>query len=1057
MVKHAIFVFLIALLLPLTTAAQHVVTGSVRDARTNEALMGVNIVVKGNASVGTISDLDGKFTLKTSGSAVLVFTYVGYDKQEVSVNNQTTLDVALSENSELLDEVVVVGYGSQKKVNLTGAVSSLKMEEITANRPINSIANALQGTVPGLVLSNNSGEPGSGFDFQIRGTSSINGGSPLILVDNVAIDISTLNPEDIESVSVLKDASAAAIYGARAAFGVILVTTKKSEKDKKATFNYSTKMTFTNPQALPQQANPLQSIQMLLDGGNTISNGGQSYSVWKDLLLEYNANPSAYPDGYAMVDNYRYQLKGTDLTDDLMTTGFQQIHDLSVSGGSAKSTYRIAAGILDQDGVLVTNKDKFNRFNVSSFISTDVSSWLTAQLTALYTNSKKKDPYALKIVSRDVWSMAVTLPSYYPTDGMTINDEYYTFVTPASMMNRVVPDQTNTDRLNLLGRLIMKPFEGMTVTGEYAINKTFSSNTYYNKRITDFADGRTYTMLPADNAHSQYRVEKSSTDYRAANLFASYNKRIQDHEFTIMAGINAETSDWEKVSVRREQMINDELPSLGQAVGTITTSDDFTKTAIFGTFYRLNYSYKDKYLFETSGRYDGSSKFPENNRFGFFPSFSAGWRISEEAFMKNNSSFISNLKLRGSWGSIGNQDISAYSYFAAMNSANATWGLNGEKPITLTSPALVRSNFTWEEVRTINAGLDFGFLKNRLSGTFDIFRRETLDMLGPGADYPAVLGAAAPMQNAADMKTNGWELQISWRDRIGEVSYGIGFNISDAKSTITRYKNETKSLSMDYYEGKTIGEIWGYETDRLYTVDDFVEGTLQTTAAGVLTGGTLKEGIPRVKGVSPNPGDVLFKHPDAEGYIWNSLNTVDDPGSRRVIGNTTPRYTYGISGDISWRGFGLYFLLQGVGKRDLWYGNNLAFPLRSGFDLAVFSHQLDYWTPENPQAHYARMYPLSGYNYSTNMSVQDRYLYNAAYLDLRSLTLSYELPRTTISKWGFERISVFANGENLLSFNHMPKGMHPDSKVRGAATGVSQGGATYPVMRMITAGINVTF
>ena len=1067
MVKHVFSMFLVLFLLPFTVAAQHVVTGHIKDAGMDEPLAGVNIVVKGNTSIGTISDMDGNFSLNVPEASVLVFTYIGYVMQEVNVGSQTSIQVVMVEDNQLLDEVVVVGYGSQKKVNLTGAVSSVKMEEITGNRPINSIANALQGNVPGLVLSNNSGEPGSGFDFQIRGMSSINGGSPLILVDNVAIDISTINPEDIESVSVLKDASAAAIYGARAAFGVILVTTKKSEKDKKNTFTYSTKMTFTNPQSLPKQATPLQSIQALLDGGNTVSNGGQSYSVWKEQLQLYAANPGNYPDGYTVIDDYRYQLAGTDLMEDLMSTGFQQIHDISVSGGSSKSTYRIAAGILDQDGVLVTNKDKYSRYNISSFISTDVSSWFTAQLTALYSHSKKKDPYTLKINSRDVWSQAVTLPSYYPTGGMTINDEYYSFATPANMMDRVVPDETNIDRLNLLGRIILKPFEGMTITGEYAINKDFNSNRIYNKRITDLADGRTYQISPADNVSSAYRMQKSNTDYNAANVFAAYNKRIQDHDFTIMAGMNAEKNNYEEIWVRRDHMINDELPSIGQSVGTITSSDNFIENAIFGTFYRVNYSYKDRYLFEASGRYDGSSKFPEDNRFGFFPSFSAGWRISEEAFMQNIRPTISNLKLRASWGSIGNQNIDTYSYFAAMNSANASWGLNGEKPITLTSPILVRSNFTWEEVRTINGGLDFGFLNNRLNGTFDIFRRQTLNMLGPGADYPSVLGANAPMQNAADMETNGWEFQISWRDQIGEVSYGLGFNISDAQSKITKFKNDTKSLAPRYdadgkelpayYDGAKIGEIWGYETDRLYTVDDFVEGTLQTTAAGVLTGGTLKEGVPRMKGVSPNPGDVLFKHPDEEGYIWNSLNTVDDPGSRRVIGNTTPRYTYGISGDISWRGFGLYFLLQGVGKRDQWYGNNLAFPYRSGFDLALYSHQLDYWIPENPQAHYARLYPLSGYNYGTNYSVQDRYLYNAAYLDLRSVTLSYDLPRTTISKWGFERISVFVNGENLLTFNHMPKGMHPDSKVRGAATGVSQGGATYPVMRMITGGINVTF
>jgi len=1067
MVKNLFSVFLILFLLPFAAMAQNAITGHVKDARTNEPLIGVNIVMKGNTSIGTISDIDGNFTLNVSGSSVLVFTYMGYTTQEVAVENRTTINVSLAENDLTLNEIVVVGYGSQKKVNLTGAVSSVKMEEIAGDRPVSSIADALLGNVPGLVLSNNSGEPGSGYDFQIRGTSSINGGSPLVLVDNIAMDVSTINPDDIESVSVLKDASAAAIYGARAAFGVILITTKKSEKDKRNTFNYSTKLTFSRPQELAKRANPINSIQALLDGGNTVSTGGHSYSTWMEQLKLYQANPGNFPDGYVTIDDYRYQLAETDVTKDLMETGFQQIHDFSVSGGSSKSTYRLAAGILDQNGVLVTNKDSYSRYNVSSFIGTDVSTWLTAQLTAMYTHSKKKDPYTLKINSRDIWGQAVSQPSYYPTDGIMINDEYYRYATPANMMHSVVPDEITRDRINLLGRLILKPFDGMTVTGEYAINKEFGSNRIYNKKIADFADGRGYTILPADIQHSAYRMQKSNNDYNALNVFATYTKRIEEHNFTIMGGINSEETKYEDIWVRRDQMINDELPSIGQSVGTLTSSDSFVESAIFGTFYRLNYSFKDKYLFETSGRYDGSSKFPEENRFGFFPSFSVGWRISEEEFMKNFNSSISNLKLRASWGSIGNQNIDTYSYFAAMNSEKAMWGINGEQPVTLTSPVLVRGNFTWEEVRTLNFGLDLGFLNNRLTGTVDIFRRETLDMLGPGADYPSVLGANAPLQNAADMRTNGWELQAAWRDRIGDVSYGIGFNISDATSKITKFKNDDLSLNPRYdaagnqlpayYDGAEIGEIWGYVSDRLYTVDDFVEGTLQTTPAGVLTGGTLKEGVPRVKGVNPNPGDMLYKYADEEGFIWQGDNTVNNPGSRRVIGNSTPRYTFGISGDVSWKGFGLSFLLQGVGKRDLWLRNSMTFPFISGFDLALYEHQLDYWTPESPQAHYPRLYPLSGYNYEPNTQVQSRYLYNGAYLDVRSIVLSYDLPRSIISKWGIERLSVFMNGENLWSFNHMPKGMHPDSKVRGQADGVSSGGTTYPVMRMFTGGINLSF
>lgn len=1058
MLRHVSILFLILLLLPFAMKAQDVLTltGHVKDAKTGEPLIGVNIIQKNNASVGTISDIDGNFTLKISATSVLVFSSIGYASKEIPVNGQKNISVALTEDSELLDEVVVVGYGTQKKVNLTGSVSQVKMDEIAGNRPVNSIADALMGNVPGLVLSGNTGEPGSGYKFQVRGTSSINGSSPLILVDGISIDISSLNPNDIESVSVLKDASAAAIYGARAAFGVILITTKKAEKEMKPTVNFSTKLSIGNPQNMATRATPMQTVQALMDSGYEVFTGGQSYSVWMEQLKQYEANPGQFPNGYVDIDGFRYALAQTDVTKDLMSTSFQQIYDLSIAGGSEKTKYRLSAGLLDQDGVLVTDKDSYSRYNITSYVSTDVTSWLTAQLTSLYTHSNKQDPYNLKLNSRDMWSQAVALPSFYPTDGIVINDEYYRYATPVHMMESVVPDESKYDRINMLARLILKPLKGLTITGEYSINKTFYSNKQYNKRVDDFADGRDNTILPANEPYSTYRIQKANTDYNAINLFATYNHKWNDHDFTVTAGMNTEEYYNESVSTSRSEMINDEMPSLGQAVGVINTSDDFTENAILGTFYRFNYSFKDKYLFETSGRYDGSSKFPKSNRFGFFPSFSAGWRIKEEAFLKNIN-VISNLKLRASWGSIGNQNIKEYSYLPTMDSEKALWGLNGQRPITLSTPVLVRSNFTWEEVRTTNVGLDWGFFNERLTGSFDIFRRQTLDMLGPGADYPLVLGAGAPTQNAADMRTDGWELQVSWRDKVGDISYGIGINISDAKSKITRYNNPTKSLAMDYYEGKELGEIWGYVSDRLYTVDDFVEGTLKTTGAGVLTGGTLKEGIPHVDGYTPNPGDMLYKYADENGLIWESTNTVDDPGSRRIIGNSTPRYTFGINGNISWNNFDLSFLLQGVGKRDLWLRNSLTTPFPSGTDYALYDNLLDYWTSDNTDAYYTRLYPNSGYNAAANSKVQSRYLFDASYLDLKSVVLSYSIPQNILKKAGIGALSVFLSGENLVSFNHMPDGMHPDSSVRGTATGVSSGGTTYPVMRQFTVGINISF
>jgi TonB-linked SusC/RagA family outer membrane protein len=529
------------------------------------------------------------------------------------------------------------------------------------------------------------------------------------------------------------------------------------------------------------------------------------------------------------------------------------------------------------------------------------------------------------------------------------------------------------------------------------------------------------------------------------------------------------------LEVRRLQMINDVLPSIGQGVGEITGNDDFSEFALFGAFYRVNYAFKDRYLFEASGRYDGSSKFPKNHRFGFFPSFSAGWRVSEEEFMDFSRNVLSNLKLRASWGSIGNQNIKPFEYVPGMLTYFPTttfsqgidqvaWFRNERSVITLGNLPLVRSNFTWEEVRTINFGVDLGFLHQKFNATFDIFKRETRGMLIKGMDAPQILGAEAPMQNAANMETKGWELQISWRDKIGDVTYGLGFNLSDHHSTITKYDNEAKIIpdpsKNEHYVGEKLGEIWGYVSDRLYTVDDFEDGTLTTTAAGELTGGTLKSGLSKTRSYpNPNVGDVMFKHADENGEVWaGASNTVDDPGSRRIIGNKMPRYIFGFNADVSWKGFGLSVLLQGTGKRQEWFRNPVMIPYSHQNMVSILEHHVDHWTPDNPNAHFARLYENAQYNTNANVMVQSRFLQNAAYLDIKSVVLSYDLPKSLISKINLDKVTVFISGENVWSFKHYPKGVHPHINIRdNVASPGYEGGASYPIMRMFTGGLNISF
>lgn len=1026
------------------------ITGTVKD-QSGDPMPGVNVIIKGTTT-GVATDINGTYSINVPNeSAVLVFSLIGFSTQESVVGNRQIINIEMIEDSRELEEVVVVGYGTQKKVNMTGAVSSVKMDEVLGNRPVPFATTALMGSVPGLVFSGFSGEPGSRYNIRIRGTSSINGGDPLVLVDNVPMDLAYLNPEDIESISVLKDASASAVYGARAAFGVILVTTKKSEKDKPNRFNYSSKISLSKPQELADRASPLRTVTAMKDANiSTLWVAGQNIDRWLELLNDYNTNPSLYPDGYTYDAGIPYQLKETDVTKDMMSNfGVQQIHDFSITGGSSKSSYRISLGILDDDGILVTDKDKYQRYSASSFLSTDIAKWLTTQISMLYTYSKKSDPTAFS-AARSVWSSTLFQPSFYPTGSMDVDGEYRRFATPRNIIGAAIPDISKSNRLNLLGRIILTPLEGLNITGEYSINDFFGSSTTYRKPIYDFVDGMTLDYLPSDVTQSSFTEKKEKTIYNALNVFATYSKKLQNHNFTVMAGINSEHSDWERLTANRIQMINDELPSIGQGTGLITASDDFSEFSLFGAFYRFNYEFSDKYLFEASGRYDGSSKFPQDNRFGFFPSFSAGWRISEEGFMDFSEEMVSNLKLRASWGSIGNQNIDPYSYTPGMSSYLSNWLRDDQKVTSLNPPSLVRSNFSWEEVRTLNFGIDLGLFNQKLDASFDIFKRKTLDMLGPGMDYPQIVGASAPLQNAADMETKGWELQISWKDKIGNVGYGLGFNLSDNRSKITKYQNDTKILTAAHYVGKELGEIWGYETDRFYTVDDFIEGTLVTTASGQLTGGTLKPGIAKFKGYNPNPGDILYKNADENGDIWTSSNTADDPGSRRIIGNSSPRYIFGFNADISWKGFGLSVLLQGVGKRQVWLRNVTMFPYTYNWMVNIYDYQTDYWTPDNINAFYPRLYQSAAYNTEANYQVQTKYLQNAAYLDIRSIVLSYDLPKSLISKIELDNVSLFVSGENIWSFKHYPKGLHPDNSVRAE-------GSSYPFMRMFTGGLTIGF
>ena len=1035
------------------TQQDGVCKGVVKDNQ-GETVIGASVVVKGSTN-GTITGLDGDFTLdNVKRGDVIQISYIGYVSQEV-VWQGTPLNITLKEDSQTLEEVVVVGFGSQKKANLTGSVSQVKMDDVLGERPVTNVKNALQGSMPGLMVSGGA-SPGEAKSFNIRGTVSINGMNPLVLIDNVEGDIDLLNPEDIESVTVLKDAASSAIYGARAAAGVILITTKKAKKGEKFNLNYNANFGFQTSINSPKQASLDEYLRAYQAAGfsETYYAGNGSVSKWREYLAGYKENPAAYPtvgDGiYIGEDGAPYYLNDKDVYKAFQETSFMQTHNLTANGGTEKLRYRLSAGLTKEDGPLIESKDTYMRKNISSFISADITDWLTQEADFRYTVADRSEPMG----SGDgIYCMNHI--SFYPSGMMpgSVNTSVgkdLPLITPENQIRYNNPYLTDTDNTRIYLRTIMRPIKGLELVGEYTYDRKNWQKSYYAKKWE-----YTTEQLGSNNSVTSDYLFKSEDheDYNALNLYGTYNFSIkEDHMFKVMAGFNQERKQNSWISVQTHDMIAPSAPSFTSATGKIIPQNSYSDYAIRGAFYRINYNYKDRYLFEANGRYDGSSKFPKDDRFGFFPSFSVGWNIARESWMEKALDYVSDLKLRASWGQIGNQNIGNYGYYSTMQPVGNSnyWLKDGEFITYISTPGLVSNSFTWETVETLDIGFDASMFNSRLQVTFDWYQRTTRDMLIAGIQLPAVVGTSAPMRNAADMRTRGWEIAVNWRDQIGDWKYNVGFNLYDYKSKITKYSNnEDKLLSQNYYEGKTLGEIWGYVSDGFYTIDDFDgPGTWQ-----------LKDGVASLDGYNPRPGDEKFVNLNDDrgtNEINSGLNTVDSPGDQKVIGNSTPRYNFGVNLGVSYKGFSLSAILQGTAKRDVWIGGMSLFPFGGSAKAyyPVFYNQTDYWEPmgscdgqytendreywvaKNPDASLYRLYS-NMQNHGSNQRASTKYLQN--------ITLAYTFPKALISKVSLSALKVFVSAENLATISSLPKGYDPERLSWG-----------YPFYRTLSFGLNVT-
>ena len=1040
------------------------ITGNVTN-ESGQPIIGATVLEKGHTSNGTISDIDGNFTITVPANATLTISYIGYMTQEIKVGYQTSFKIVLKDDTKALDEIIVVGYGSQKKANLTGAVSSVKMDEALGDRPLLNAADALQGAVPGLFVSNGGNAPGTSKSFQIRGAYSLgvknsdgtygNTIKPLVLIDNVEGDIDMVNPEDIESINVLKDAASAAIYGARAAGGVILVTTKRPQGASRFELNYNNNFAFGKAVNLPKQAPLMDYLQAYLDCGYSDaywSLGSPSVSKWMEYLAAYQKDPSAFNtigDGiYVDESGVPYYLNEKDLYKNFMETSFQMTHNISASGGTDKLRYRISGGYNSNDGVLISDRDKFERLNVNSFISADVTKWFTQEVTMSYAHSLQTSPGGMGGVYN------TRLVSYYPEGDLpasvnTLADEDLPLFTPRNQILYSNPVSNKNDNPRIFLKSILKPLKGLEAVFEY----TFDKNIYDYHWYTGQYD---YTTIQGGSSKSfvddYLRKYKQHTNYNSINIYATYSKDIANHHFKVMAGFNQESSYQETLDTYSYNQAVLDVPAMASGTGTIKATDSYSEYAIRGGFFRVNYNYHDKYLLEVNGRYDGSSKFPKDSRFGFFPSVSAGWQIAQEKFMESIRHWLDGMKLRASYGVIGNQNINPYTFTPSMsvNNKATSWIIDDTYVTSISSlPALVSQNFSWEKVGTINVGIDLNMFNNRLNGVFEWYQRNTNGMLAPGVQLPAVVGASAPYQNTADMRTRGWELSLNWRDQIGKVGYRLGFNLSDYKSEIIKYDdNATTKLLSSYYPGQTLGEIWGYVVDGYYTVDDFVD----------TSSWQLKEGVTSINGYNVRPGDVKFKNlrddDSSTNVITSGDNTFDNPGDRKVIGNTTPRYQYGINLGLNYAGFDLNVILQGTGKRDYWISNVLTSPMNGDNFVPLFEGLSDYWMPKdpdngdwsavNPDAKYPRLYGNRG-NSGSNLRQSDKYLSDASYLRIKNITLSYKLPKNWVNQIFLNQMKAFVSIENVATFTSLPSGIDPE-RIEW----------NYPSFRTVSFGINIT-
>lgn len=1015
--------------------AQNSITikGQVVDAATNESLIGVSIQEKGTTN-GAITDMNGNYILKVAGNSTVIFSYIGYETVELKAAAANGI-IKLKEDSETLQEVVVVGYGVQKKVNLSGSVSAIEGDKI-AEKPSSNVMAALQGELPGVAILRSSGQPGSETSgMRIRGFSSANTTSTLVLIDGIEGDMTLLNPNDIESISVLKDAASAAIYGARAAAGVVLITTK-SGTEGKPRINYNGYFSFNTPGNMPERL-PSWEEQAFIDQSRIAATGK---SEWTAEKASWVGNPNF---NYRPLDNGRWDYFGAtnwvaEGTKDYTT---QQNHSLSVSGGTKAMNYMLSANFFTKNGLLKYGPDSNDRYNLHAKVNTSINKYIDLGINVQYQSKEvESSSYGAGELFSALYSGRGRQAMYVPEpdeSGSIYNGDLQ--VNPIDIMKNGGAKKTKYEAFIGKANLTIKDFvKGLRINLSASRKAGYYSEAN-EKHALLWKDRLGKSVRSRANDPNSLYKKKNSDYHDLLEATVNYTFDLNSkHNFGILAGSSYENYRKDEMDATAKNLISDDFFSFNGYDTSVSTNtvlgDKIEPWSMMSYFGRINYNYKERYLLEANIRYDGSSRLAPDKRWKAFPSVSGAWRINMEDWF--NVDFVSNLKLRASWGQLGNGAVlGLYDYLSLISDTqkNVSATYMGEKWYYQAS--LPSTEKTWEIIETTNIGVDFGFLNNRLTGSFEYYWKYNNDMLS-APQLPHQIGIDVPKLNIGKLKTWGWDFNIGWRDKIKEVNYQVSFNISDSDNKLVEYNGASviKAGAVELLEGYSMNTIWGYKTDGFWkSRDEYIQYKkdhpgYKSFNDGKVSGGDIKY--------------VAQGKPDHEIGVGGA--TPENPGDLVCLGNSNGRYLYGLNLSAQWKGFDISVMFQGVAKRKVMINPEAFAPLYQDYQMPWTIHR-DHWTEDNPNAYFPRIYQYKGNDF--NFKTADRWVQNGAYIRLKNLTLGYTIP---VSKKYFDRLRVYVTGEDIWEHTNMLSVFDPE-------IGNDAKRNIYPFFRTWTVGLNVSF